>query len=137
VLPEHVALVGYRALDPGERHGIGELGLALPAVAAKELGMRATAALALDAIENRDGPVVVHLDVDVIDPGEMPAKEAITPGVGLTWTEASDLVTALLGSSRVMALEVCEYQPAKDPDLVLGRRLVELIVRAVARHARG
>jgi arginase len=136
VLPEHVALVGYRALDPSERHAIGDLGLALPAVAAKELGMRAAAALALDAIENGDGPVVVHLDVDLVDAGEMPAKDAITPGVGLTWAEASDLVTALLASPRVMALEVCEYQPAKDKDLVLGQRLVELIVRAVARHAR-
>jgi hypothetical protein len=35
-----------------------------------------------------------------------------------------------------MALEVCEYQPVKDVDLSLGRRLVELIVRAVVRHAR-
>jgi len=74
--------------------------------------------------------------VDVIDPSEMPAKEEITPGTGLTWAEASDLLTALLASRRVVALEVCEYQPAKDEDLSLGRRLVELIVRAVVRHAR-
>ena len=98
--------------------------------------MRVTAALALESIENGDGPVVVHLDVDVIDAAEMPAKETITAGVGLTWSEASDLVTALLGSRRVVAFEVCEYLPAKDPDLLLGRRLVELIVRAVVRHAR-
>ncbi|HSB60267.1 MAG TPA: arginase family protein, partial [Vicinamibacteria bacterium] len=136
VLPEHVALVGYRALDPGERRAIGDLGLALPAAAAKTLGMRATAALALDAVENADGPLVVHLDVDLIDPAEMPAKETLTPGTGLSWGEASDLLTALLGSRRVVALEVCEYQPARDPGLALGRRLVDLIVRAVARHGR-
>ena len=136
VLPEHVALVGYRELDPGERPLIGDLGLALPAAAAKALGMKATAALALDAVSNGDGPVVVHLDVDVIDPKEMPAKETITSGVGLAWAEASDLLTALLASPRVVALEVCEYQPARDEGLSLGRRLVELIVRAVARHAR-
>ena len=137
VLPEHVSLVGYRSLDPGERRGIGDLGLALPVAAARSLGMRATAALALDAVENGDGPVVVHLDVDVIDPAEMPAKEPLTPGSGLTFAETSDLVTALLGSPRVVALEVCEYLPARDSDLAIGRRLVELIVRAVARHARG
>jgi len=136
VLPEHVALVGYRELDPGERRPLGDLGLALPAAAAKALGMRATAALALDAVANEDGPVVVHLDVDVIDPGEMPAKESVTPGSGLTWTEASDLLTALLASPRVAAFLVCEYQPARDPDLVYGRRLVELIARAAARHFR-
>jgi arginase len=136
VLPEHVALVGYRELDPGERPLIGDLGLALPAAAAKALGMKATAALALDAVRNGDGPVVVHLDVDVIDPREMPAKETVTSGTGLTWSEASDLLTALLASPRVVALEVCEYQPAGDEALALGRRLVELIARAVARHAR-
>ncbi len=136
VLPEHVALVGYRELDPGERGPLGDLGLALPAAAAKALGMRTTAALALDAVANEDGPLVVHLDVDVIDPGEMPAKESYTPGAGLTWTEASDLVTALLASPRVAAFLVCEYQPARDPDLVYGRRLVELIARGVGRHFR-
>jgi arginase len=136
VLPEHVALVGYRELDPGERHPIGDLGLALPAAAAKALGMKATAALTLDAVQNGDGPVVVHFDVDLIDPSEMPAKESITPGAGLTWAEASDLLTAILASKRVVALEVCEYQPAKDKDLFLARRLVELIVRAVVRHTR-
>ncbi len=136
VLPEHVALLGYRALDPGERGLLGGLGLALPAPATKALGMRATAALALDAIANEDGPVVVHLDVDVIDAAEMPAKESVTPGPGLTWNEASDLVTALLASSRVAAFLVCEYQPARDPDLVYGRRLVELIARGVSRHFR-
>ena len=136
VLPDHVALVGYRELDPGERGPLGDLGLALPAAAAKALGMRATAALALDAVANADGPLVVHLDVDVIDPGEMPAKESYTPGAGLTWAEASDLVTALLASPRVAAFLVCEYQPARDPDLVYGRRLVELIARAVGRHFR-
>src|SRR5262249_31314196 len=49
VAPDHAALVGYRALDPGERNHLGELGLALPAVAARKLGMRTTAALALEA----------------------------------------------------------------------------------------
>jgi arginase len=136
-VPEHVALVGYRGLDPGERRLIGDLGLALPAAAARRLGMRATAALALDAVTNGGGPIVVHLDVDVIDPAEMPAKEAPTPGAGLTWAEASDLVTALLASPRVVAFLVCEYLPARDPDLAYGRRLVDLIVPAVARHAKG
>src|SRR5207253_2478770 len=59
VQPAHVALVGFRELDPGERAPLGELGLALPASAAHKLGMRVTAALALESVENGDGPVVV------------------------------------------------------------------------------
>jgi arginase len=134
VAPEHVALVGFRALDPGERPRIGRLGLALPAGAARRIGVRTAAALALDAVENGDGPVIVHLDVDVIDPKEMPAKHQAVPGPGLSFDEASDLVAALAASPRVVALEICEYAPDIDPGLATGRRLVELLTRAVARH---
>jgi arginase family enzyme len=136
VRAEHVALLGYRQLDGSERRGLGPLGLALPAEAMRKLGMRVAAALALDAVENDDGPIVVHLDVDVIDPAEMPAKQSITPGEGLTFAEASDLVCALLASPRVIALEVAEYQPDRDPESVCAKALVDLIVRAVARRLR-
>ncbi len=137
VEPDHAALVGFRALDSGERRRIGDLSLALPAGAARKLGMRTAAALALEAVENGDGPVVVHMDVDVIDPAEMPAKHQAVPGPGLSFDETSDLVAALLASPRVVAFELCEYAPDCDPGLQTGRRLVELLSRAVARRFRG
>ena len=87
----------------------------------KRLGMRVAAALALDAVENEDGPIVVHLDVDVIDPHEMPAKASVTPGAGLTLVEASDLVTALLASPARGGAEVVEYMPERDPDRACAR----------------
>jgi arginase len=140
--PDHVALVGFRALDPGERSRIADLGLALPAAAARTLGMRAAAALALDGVNNEQGPILVHLDVDLVGPAEMPAKVSTTPGDGLSWPEAGALLTALFASPRVVALEVAEYHPAGDPGGACGRLLVELIARAVsggttsgARHA--
>ena len=134
VTPDHVSLVGFRALDPGERSVLGELGLALPAGAARRLGMRAAAALALDGVANGDGPVLVHLDVDVIDVSEMPAKQYLTPGDGLTVAEVSDLVTAIVASPRVVALEVTEYDPSRDPDGSHARKVVDLVVRAAGRR---
>ncbi len=133
--PDHVSLVGFRALDPGERPRIADLGLALPAVASRALGMRATAALALDGVNNGDGPVLIHLDVDLVGPEQMPAKAMLTPGQGLSWDEASGLLTFLAASPRVVALEVAEFDPSKDLDGAAARRVVDLIVRAV--HARG
>jgi arginase len=134
--PQHVALVGFRELDPGERPALGDLGLALPAMAVRRLGMRVTAALALDAVANEDGPVVVHLDVDVIDPAEMPAKGSQTEGAALSLAEVSDLVTALVASPRVVALLVAEFQPEKDQGGACARKIVDLIGRAVARRLR-
>jgi arginase len=136
VQPQHVALVGFRELDPGERPALGDLGLALPAMAARRLGMRVTAALALDAVANEDGPIVVHFDVDVIDPAEMPAKTSHTDGAALSLAEVSDLVTALVASPRAVALVVAELQPEKDPDGACAAKIVEVISRAVARRLR-
>jgi arginase len=132
-MAEHVALVGFRELDPGERDSIGNLGLALPAVAARRIGMRVAAALALDAVANEDGPLLVHLDVDAIDYAEMPVKDAVG-GAGLTIAEVSDLLTALVASPRVVGLHVAEFNPARDPDGVHARKVVDLLVRAVARR---
>ena len=134
--PEHVALVGFRALDPGERGCLGELGLALPARAARTLGMRTTASLALDGVENGDGPILVHLDVDVLDPSDMAAKEPLLAGPGLSWDEASDLLTALLASPRVVALQIAEFNPRLDPDGTAARKLVAIVARAVLRRLR-
>jgi arginase len=98
--------------------------------------MTATAALSIDGVGNGGGPILVHLDVDLLDPAVMPAKEPVTGGVGLTWEEAADLVTALLASPRVVALEVCEYNPDRDPGGACGRQLVELLAGAVTRRFR-
>ncbi len=135
--PDHISLVGFRALDPGERARIADLGLALPAAAARTLGMRATAALALDGVNNGNGPVLVHLDVDLVGGDAMLPKTAPTPGVGLSWDEAFALLAALLASPRVVALDLVEFDPSGDPGGSLARRVVDLVARAVnARSAR-
>jgi arginase len=133
LLPEHVALVGFRALDPGERDAIGDLGLALPAPAAARVGMRVTAALALDAVANEDGPILIHLDVDAINYAEMPVKDAVG-GAGLSIADVSDLLTALVGSPRVVGLHIAEFNPARDPEGIHARQVIELLARAVARR---
>ena len=129
---DHVALVGFRDLDPAERDTIGDLGLALPAVAARRVGMRVAAALALDGIANGEGPVLVHLDVDAIDYAEMPVKDAVG-GAGLTVAEVSDLLTALAASPRVVGFHIAEFNPERDPDGVHARKVVAILVRVVAR----
>lgn len=132
VRPEHVALVGFRELDPGEVAPARELALALSADDVRARGVRGAAEVALAAIRNRDGPVFVHFDVDVLDPDAMPAKDTFTPGRGLEWVEVQTLLTTLVGSPRVVALEVCEFNPSKDVAGHAARRLVELLDHVVA-----
>jgi arginase family enzyme len=75
--------------------------------------------------------------VDVIDAAEMPAKQFLTSGTGLAYAEVSDLVTAILASPRVIALEVTEYDPSRDPTGEHARKVVDLIVRATRRRLQG
>ena len=129
VEPEHVALLGYREVDPGERPLLESLGLALPAEAARSMGMRGVAARALDEIANDGGPLWVHVDVDVLDPGLMTAKHSLTPGAGLRWEELAELLAALAASGRLVGMQVAEFFPPGDPDGRQARRLIETLVR--------
>jgi arginase len=128
----HVALLGYRALDPGEQAALAGLALAWSAGELLERGMARGSAAALAAIDNAGGPVVVHVDVDVLDPSAMPAKATLTPGPGLGWSELESLLVSLCASSRVVALEVCEFNPEADASGDSARRLVAVIAAAVA-----
>jgi arginase family enzyme len=88
-------------------------------------------------VGNGEGPVLVHFDVDVISAAEMPAKQEVTAGDGLTLAEVSDLLTAIVASPRVIALEITEYDPSRDPERIHARKIVDLVVRAVGRRVQG
>jgi arginase family enzyme len=66
----------------------------------------------------------------------MPAKGILTEGVALSLAEVSDLVTAFVASRRVVAIEVMEYDPSGDAGGAHARKIVDLIVRALARRLR-
>lgn len=132
LLPEHVAILGYRAVDPGERAPLRELALTRSADEVRARGAARAAADALAAIGNDGGPLLVHLDVDVIDASELGAKATLTPGPGLRWADIEALLVTLLHSPRIAVLEVCEFNPSFDPDGASARKLVGLLTKAVA-----
>jgi arginase len=132
VAPGRVALLGVREWEPGEPEAGKSLALTLSAADLQSEGMASGAERALSAVGT--GPVLVHLDVDVIRLEEMPAVEVATGGGGLTALEAAELLRTLLASPRVVALEVVQYDPDRDPDGRCARTIVDLIASALARH---
>lgn len=88
--PERVHLVGVRDVDAGEAQLLEahRVNWALPT----------------------EGPVFVHLDLDVLDPSLMPAPFAV-PG-GMTWTELDALLGALPG---VVGIEITGCAPGHAP----------------------
>jgi arginase len=111
VAERRVTLVGTRDLDPAEatRLAASEITVVRAAATAHELAPR-LAALAADV----DG-LYVHLDLDVLDPGEGRANQYATPdGLGLDALVAALETAAAALPLRAVALTA--YDPAGDPD---------------------
>ena len=68
----------------------------------------------------------LHLDVDVLDPGAMPAVDTPTPG-GLTMDELSVVLRALARSPKAVGMDVCIFDPDLDPTGRYAHSLVPVI----------
>ena len=119
---DRVILAGVRDLDPGER----EL---LERSSATVIGASLET---LVAVQNAlDGaPVYVHLDVDVIDPEEMPAQFP-APG-GLRADKVYDLLEAVADECEIVGVEVTALEAAARAATVA--RVLEPLVGAHVGH---
>jgi arginase len=99
VAEHRVLLVGARDLDPPE----------VTYLAGASIG-RAEAA-DLDAAELPGGPLYVHVDLDVIDPGDLPGLRYPAPG-GPGLVEVATTLRALFSIDRVAAVGIaCTWHP--------------------------
>lgn len=102
VAEERVVLVGARDLDPPE----------VSFLAASRI--RRTTVTGLSAAEVPDGPLIVHVDVDVVDPAELPGLLFPAPG-GPPASEVVAAVRRLRATGRVAVLDIaCPWQRTAD-----------------------
>ena len=57
----------------------------------------------------------IHLDVDVLDDGVMPAVDSRQPG-GMTYAELGEILSELLRSSSAVGMEITILDPDLDPN---------------------
>jgi arginase len=102
-VPERqVLLVGARDLDPPEVTYLGRAEIRRCDVAD------------LSAADVPEGPLYVHVDLDVIDPGELPGLRYPAPG-GPTAAEVASALSGLLATGRVAAVGIaCTWHPNHD-----------------------
>jgi arginase len=77
-------------------------------------------------------PLVVHLDVDLIDSVELPLAQFPHFNTGLTFDQAWELFDNVCAHRLPAAVVVTEANPLNDPDTVHMPRLVDLMVSALA-----
>ena len=95
---QRVVLVDGRDLDPGEDAAITESGIAVAPV---------------DEVVRHvpdDGPLYVHVDVDVVDPRDMPATNYPALG-GPSLAEVADTLLQLEATGRVVAVSFSCWNP--------------------------
>ncbi|WP_433238184.1 arginase family protein [Streptosporangium sp. CA-135522] len=108
--PQRVALVGVRALDPGETEFV------------REAGIGDLSALA-------DGAALyIHLDLDVLDPAYFRSVGTPEPG-GLSAEELTAQIAALTSRFEIVGLGITEYEPVHPQDADLLTILIPELVR--------
>lgn len=115
--------VGIRSMDVAERAKL------MPGrtIFAHEIAdLAATARRILERIE---GPVYITIDLDVLDPSEMPSTGTPEPG-GLTYRQLRDLLRVVCGERQVVGFDVVELMPRPEdraPDFLAARLVYQLM----------
>jgi arginase len=127
---EHVALIGVRSMDPGEKELVRELGLKVFTMA--DIDRRGLASVVKSALEVVSGAAFVHLslDVDVCDPEIAPGVGTPVRG-GLSYREAHLAMELIAEAGVLTSLEVVEVNPVLDLADTTGRLAVELSASAL------
>ncbi|MEV5692402.1 arginase family protein [Micromonospora globbae] len=130
--PGRVHLLGHRPpTDEASRVEAARVDPRIRQVPAAELRRRGPgtvgAALAAGA-----GPAWLHLDLDAVDPADLPAVTYPVPG-GLRWPELVALVAPLARAERLLGMSVTDLNVDEDPDGRHTRRVVDVLAEALGR----
>ena len=128
--PKHVALVGIRSLDPGEKELVRRMDLAVFTMA--DIDKRGMPEVMDEAIGIVKGANHVHLslDVDVCDPEIAPGVGTPVRG-GLSYREAHLAMEIVAEAELLTSLEVVEVNPILDHADETGALAVELAASAL------
>jgi arginase len=132
--PVDTAHAGCRDDDEALQEATALLGAVLPASQIRHRGV-AHAARAILGVAGRAGldGYWIHLDVDILDPGVMPAVDSPDPG-GLSAAELTGLLAAL--APGAVGAQVTVFDPDLDPDGSHARRLTDILVTGLAPLSR-
>ena len=107
--PARVVVCGARDIDPGEQRLLDETGVTIVGVS------EAAVAQVRQALGH--APVYVHLDVDVLDPDDMPAQFP-APG-GFSPTALRTLLEAVLDDCELVGAEITALEGASHAETAL------------------
>ena len=127
--PSRVTVVGWTLGSQSKQAGMGSVSLQ----DIRSLGPREAARRALAGV-SPSASILVHLDIDVFQPRDVPASY-FPHADGLSLAEGTELLGGLLGDGRVRLVEVAEYALLRDRDQQTVSALIELLAATLRRYA--
>ena len=132
--PEHVALVGVRDLDPGEKELLRRLGVVVYTIAdVDRLGVHRVVTEALERLDPPADALYVSVDMDVVEPLHAPGVGTPVPG-GLTVREAHLAMELIAETDRLCGLELVEINPIRDRANATAELAVGLALSALGKR---
>jgi len=112
---ENVVLVGGRGADPMEKERLQQSGATIVGEEAiRRVGKREDLAAALDRLRERVRKVLVHLDLDVLDPEKVGAANGFVPEGGMDTEEVEGSIRAIRERFEIVSATVASYDPDHD-----------------------
>ena len=127
-----VTLFGIERLDPPEDEFLSKS--PLRHVAASEIQSKGASAAANEALAHLHADArefVLHLDLDVIAQEEFRAVNVPGSG-GLRFDEVRSALIEFIRHKNLLALDIAQYNPDKDPDGSGAKKIVDLLVEALS-----
>jgi len=111
--PADVVMIGIRELDPQEKLRLRSSGIAVYTM--RDIDERGIGQVAREALAklSRLSRLHVSLDLDGLDPIEVPGVGTTSPG-GLTYREAQLLMEIIADTGQVTSLDIVEINPILD-----------------------
>jgi arginase len=112
--PRHVAVIGARDLDEGEKENLRAAGaLVLSMEQIDRSGMHAAMARALEHVSRATDGLYLSFDMDALDPRHAPGVGTSVPG-GLTYREAHLACELVAETGRLIGMDLVEVNPILD-----------------------
>ena len=119
IAEDRVALVGGRALDPGESANLDRSKLTRIRFDAEQADIAGVIAFA------RKRKIWLHVDIDIVDPAEVSAVVFPAPG-GVSLVQLGEAIASLASVADVRGFEICGYDARQDVGAKLSPAIADL-----------
>lgn len=127
VLPGNVCLIGVRSYEPEESELLRELGVKVFSMGEiKKCGLTAVFSQAVDIAGSNTAGFGISIDLDVIDPGQVPGVGSPVAN-GLKHRALVECLTKISRQHGWLGMEIAEFNPSLDRDSVTARVVTDLL----------